>query len=250
MIPAYNCSSQIERVLKKLSEVDSALFEQIWIIDNRSKDDTAEAALRTSRELGLKARVFRNSKNVNLGGTHKIAFREARKLGATHVLILHGDDQADATEAPSLIALSKKQSFCSILGARFMKGSKLIGYDRARIAGNLVLNGIFTLVTGHRLRDLGSGLNLFALDDIPDSYIKDFGNSLSFNYELILHLVKHRKNYLFSPISWREEDQISNARNIKIFFSAVRILITWRLGIKQRHRSNGVERVTMEEITC
>lgn len=249
MIPAYNCSAQIERVLARLSQVDPAVFDQIWVIDNRSKDDTAESALRTSKELGLKTRVFRNSKNVNLGGTHKIAFREARKLGATHVLILHGDDQADAAEAPSLIALSQKHSFCSILGARFMKGSKLIGYDRARIVGNLVLNGIFSIFAGRPLRDLGSGLNLFALNDISDSHIKDFGNSLSFNYELILHLVKHRKNYLFSPISWREEDQISNARNFKIFFSAVRILIMWKLGIKQGRQSNEVGRVTMEEIS-
>lgn len=227
-IPAYNCAPQLPRVLAALDpERARAAVHEVWVVDNGSTDGTAEAAVELAAGWS-NLRVFRNRRNVNLGGTHKTVFLKAQEAGATHVVILHGDDQAKAQEAYELIALAAAGGPQTILGSRFARGARLHGYDAKRILGNRVLNGIYSVGTFRALSDLGSGLNLFALADLDERTYLRFGDRLSFNYELILDLVGRGIDFRYLPITWREEDQVSNARNVRVFTDGLAILARWR----------------------
>lgn len=231
-IPAYNCAPQIVRVLDEIDDDLARRVNQIWVLDNRSTDDTAATAAEYAKSGRLpNLKVFRNRQNNNLGGTHKVAFQQAARMGATHVLILHGDNQARSAEAARLLDFAGAHpAHQTVLGARFMSGSVLEGYDSKRIAGNKVLNAIYSVFTLRRCKDLGSGLNLFALSDLdPSTYMK-FANKLTFNYELLLDLVRRKVKFAYVPITWREEDQVSNARNLNIFTTALVNLFKWRVG--------------------
>lgn len=236
-IPAYNCSKQITRVL---GEIDDELFSQVGevaIIDNGSTDSTVESALQYIKEHALekKVKVYKNRANYNLGGTHKVAFLKAEKEGYSHVVILHGDNQAKSSEAKQLIHFAATHPrYQTVLGSRFSKYSNLEGYDTKRILGNKFLNGLYTVLTLRSLNDLGSGLNLFALSDLDKRTYLQFADKLTFNYELILDLIKRKVQFAFYPISWREEDQVTNARNLNIFSTAIKNLLSWRLGKKYR----------------
>ncbi|HYN98434.1 MAG TPA: glycosyltransferase family 2 protein [Actinomycetota bacterium] len=242
-IPAYKCAAQIPRVLDEITEELASRVEEIWVIDNRSPDDTAEVAADYARSGRLKnLKVFRNRQNNNLGGTHKVAFQQAARRGFTHVVILHGDNQARSDEANRLLDYAEAHPDTqTVLGSRFMRGSVLQGYDFKRIAGNRVLNTVYSLVTLRRCRDLGSGLNLFALDDLnPDTYLT-FANSLTFNFELLLDLVKRKVKFAYVPITWREEDQVSNARNLNIFTTGLVNLLRWRIGLESPPPPQGLD---------
>lgn len=231
-IPAYNCALQLPRVLDDIDNALAARVHAIWVVDNGSTDGTLDVASDYTRRGRLSnLRVFRNVENVNLGGTHKIVFTKARALGATHVIILHGDDQATSSEAAHLIDRAANGGAQTVLGSRFGRKSRLHGYGWKRVAGNRILNIIYSVVAGRRLEDLGSGLNLFHLPDLPAETYMGFGNRLSFNYELILDLVKRNAPFRFEPITWSETDQTSNARNVTIFAEALQILTRWRLGL-------------------
>lgn len=233
-IPAYNCAAQLPRVLDGISDELAARVREIWVVENRSTDDTLERAVeyrRTGRLANL--RVFRNRQNNSLGGSHKVAFHHAAEAGATHVVILHGDDQAVAGEVGLLLDHAQSHPGTqTVLGSRFSRGSHLVGYDAKRIWGNRLLNAVYSVVAVRRLQDLGSGLNLFALADLdPATYLR-FADRLTFNYELILDLVARRVRFAFVPITWREEDQVSNARNWNIFRTALLNLLRWRLRLR------------------
>ena len=233
-IPSYNCAAQITRVLDEIDENLASRVEEIAVIDNGSTDNTVQVALDYKNTGRLKnLHVYQNIDNYNLGGTHKVAFLKAEAAGYSHVLILHGDNQAKSVEGNMLIdyaeAHPKKQT---VLGSRFNSKSTLIGYDLKRIWGNRVLNLIFTVVAFKKLEDLGSGLNLFALKDLDKNTYLEFADKLTFNFELILDLVKRKVNFAYVPITWREEDQVSNARNWNIFRTALVNLLEWRLGKK------------------
>lgn len=234
-IPSYKCAPQISRVLDEIDETLLARVEEIAVIDNGSPDDTVKVALdyKKSGRLGDKLHIYRNVDNYNLGGTHKVAFLRAEKLGLTHVIIIHGDNQAKSDEANQLIdyveAHPEQQT---VLGSRFNKKSTLIGYDNKRILGNKVLNGIYSIVTLKKCEDLGSGLNIFALSDLDKSTYLQFADKLTFNYELLLDLIKRNVNFAYLPITWREEDQVTNARNFNIFKTALVNLAVWRFGKK------------------
>lgn len=230
-IPAYNCEKQIQRVLKEINKKLLERVDEIAVIDNGSSDNTVLNALKYKKagKLGDKLHVYKNVDNFNLGGTHKVAFQKAKREGFTHVVILHGDNQAKSDEANLLIDFMEAHpEHQTVLGSRFNKKSHLIGYDMKRIYGNKVLNGIYSAVTLRKLEDLGSGLNLFALSDLDEKTYIQFADKLTFNYELILDLVTRKVNFAYIPITWREEDQVSNARNMNIFKTALLNLSNWR----------------------
>ena len=234
-IPTYRCAPQITRVLDEIDEKLLDRVEEIAIIDNGSPDDTVAKALayKNSGHLGDKLHIYQNVDNYNLGGTHKVAFLRAEKQGYTHVIILHGDNQAKSDEANDLIDyMVANPEHQTMLGSRFSPQSRLIGYDNKRVYGNKALNMIFSIFTLRKLDDLGSGLNLFALSDLDKTTYLQFADKLTFNYELILDLVKRKVHFAYLPITWREEDQMSNARNLTIFKTALVNLFEWRFGKK------------------
>jgi dolichol-phosphate mannosyltransferase len=231
-IPAYKCAPQIGRVLAGFDDKLLARVEKVVVIDNQSPDNTREAAIEAAKQLGTdKVEVWRNDDNYNLGGTHKVAFLAAERLGYDYVAIVHGDDQATTGELNTLLDEAEKDpSVDAFLGSRFMPGSKLSGYDWKRIWGNRGLNWLYTLLTGRRVRDLGSGLNLFKLEFLKDHRYLGYADALTFNFDLLLGFYTKHAKLKYVPISWKEEDQVSNARNFKVGKTALTQIINWRLG--------------------
>lgn len=232
-IPSYNCAKQLPRVLDEIDQRLIDRVEEIAIIDNGSTENTIEVAVnyRRKRSMDGKLKIFQNEANYNLGGTHKVAFLRARELGYTHVVILHGDNQAKSGEANDLLNFALEHpDHQTVLGSRFSNGSRLQGYDWKRIAGNRVLNIIYSIFTGRKCEDLGSGLNLFALSDLSEERYLNFADKLTFNYELILDLIDRKVDFAFYPITWREEDQLTNARNFSIFKTALENLFKDKFG--------------------
>lgn len=231
-IPSYRCEKQVTRVLDEIDDRLASRIAEIAVIDNGSPDNTLGVALDYKKNGRLKnLHVYKNNNNYNLGGTHKVAFLRAKKLGLTHVAILHGDNQAKSDELNNLLDYAEQHPDTqTILGSRFSKGSHLIGYSWQRIMGNKVLNVAYTLLTGRRCEDLGSGLNLFAVQDLDSNTYLNFADKLTFNYELLLDLIKRKVRFAYVPITWREEDQVSNARNLNIFKVGLTNLLLWRLG--------------------
>lgn len=223
-IPMYNCEKQIPRVLNRIAALDEAqqmLFSGILVVDNRSTDGSRTAALKAMQALSIPAVLIQNRENYSLGGSHKVAFRYAVEHGYDYVAVLHGDDQGDISDLVPLIQNGDHRACDSLLGSRFSKGSNLVGYDRFRIFGNHVFNLFMTVCSGRRVYDLGAGLNLYKTSYLKSEFYLPFPNDLSFNVFLLLYGIHSRSAFTFFPITWREEDQISNA---KLFSQAKRML--------------------------
>jgi glycosyltransferase involved in cell wall biosynthesis len=213
LIPCYRCAPQIGRVLAQFDPETSHYFDEILVLDNGSPDGTVEAATAALPNAHVRrVNIARNRENYNLGGSHKAAFAYAASGGFTHVVVLHGDDQGSIRELLPLLAAGKHREYDACLGARFMRGSRLIGYSRFRIFGNRIFNALFGLGARAPVLDLGSGLNIFARTIFEDSAHTRNADDLRFNVYLLLRAIDQQARLLFFPISWREDDQISNVR--------------------------------------
>jgi glycosyltransferase involved in cell wall biosynthesis len=212
-IPAYRCAPQLPRVVAQLAGPVTELVEEVVVVDNQSPDETVEVALEALGKLeGLRWTVLRNDNNYGLGGSHKVAIAYGLEHGFTHLLVLHGDDQASVDDIVPRLRAGAHHGLDALLGARFMRGATLQGYSTVRTLGNHVYNVLFSLAGRRRLHDLGSGLNLFRLEAFADGAHRRFADDLTFNYHLCFHMVSHGWRIRFFPITWREEDQRSNVK--------------------------------------
>ncbi len=210
----YNCARQIGRVVSQCEKACAAGVDlAVLLIDNRSRDDTLVAARTALATAALpEAWLLQNNDNYGLGGSHKVAFGFARDHGFDHVIVLHGDDQGSLADIVPLLVAGEHVLVDALLGARFQPGARLQGYSLLRTVANRVFNLVFSAVAGRRLYDLGSGLNLFRTAIFDDDWHLRYADDLTFNYYLILGLVHHRRTLRFFPITWREDDQVSNAK--------------------------------------
>jgi len=214
-IPCYNCERQIARVLKQFEKVPPGTFHEVLVVDNRSRDRTASVAAAALPSVGpMPARVVRNSENYGLGGSHKAAFAYATRQGHSHVLVLHGDDQGSIDDVLPILRSGDHRRFDACLGARFMRGSRLIGYSRLRRLGNRAFNALFSVAVGRRVFDLGSGLNIFGPAVFGSGSILKYPDDLRFNVLLLLGMYDRALRVSYFPISWREDDQVSNVKMI------------------------------------
>ena len=132
-----------------------------------------------------------------------------------------------------------------------MKKTVIKGYSRFRILGNRVYNTIFSIMLKEKVHDLGSGLNMYKVESLRIKYYEKYPDNLVFNYVMILATNFYKQKVNYFPISWTEEDQISN---VKMFSQAIHVLgllISYSLNknkiMSRDHRENKVEEYAYKE---
>ncbi len=224
----YNCEKQIARVLAKFDEETQGLFSEILAVDNGSKDGTLVATEQAFKNLKqIKTTLVQNVNNYSLGGSHKVAFNYALANNYDYVVVLHGDDQGDIHDLIPYIKNGECQNYDSILGARFTKGSKLVGYSLIRILGNWGLNAFCSIATGRWVADMGSGLNMYKTTYLQDKFYLYFPNTLAYNVYMLFYGIHTKSKFKFFPLTWREEDQVSNAKIFDVGYKILKLIMRY-----------------------
>ena len=95
-----------------------------------------------------------------------------------------------------------------------MPGSRRQEYKLSRYMGNLILNIAFSLRFRKMVWDLGSGLNIYEIEELV--FFEDLPNDLSFNCNLLARLLKEKKTLRFYPILWRKGLAPSSLKSVKL----------------------------------
>tara|TARA_R110000868_G_scaffold55424_3_gene172293 strand:- start:8522 stop:9274 length:753 start_codon:yes stop_codon:yes gene_type:complete len=221
-IPSYNCEEQIVRVLEQIKQTDLP----IYFIDNSSKDSGA-MLIRDFCHERPKCKLILHSENYGLGGSFKTAIEIANKYNHDWIIWFHGDDQATLKDCLPLVdGLSSLPQVDAYLGARFMPSSRRLNYSRLREFGNRFFNLLCSLVVRRRVYDIGSGLNIYRTSSLNRLRVEEWPNHIAFDMNLLFHYVSSSR-HLFFPISWREVDQVSNAKNFAVGVDVLKSIIVW-----------------------
>ena len=221
-IPMYNCEKQIVRVLAQLGGAEKYI-SQVIVVNNRSTDGGEQAVVGCLEKTrpAVPVTLLRNDENYGLGGSHKVAFDYALNNGFDYLIVLHGDDQSELSDLLPYLESREYAKYDAFLGARFMKGSRLEGSSKFRTFGNRVYDLLFSIGAGRMVYDLGSGLNMYKVSALKSRYYLRFKDNLMFNCYMLLAAGPLQQSLRFFPISWREEDQVSN---VKLFSQATKTL--------------------------
>lgn len=265
-IPMYNCEKQIVRVLDQLLKLEGGAaryFRDVIVVNNRSTDGGEQAAVQwvRSHDAGVPIHILRNKQNYGLGGSHKVAFHYAINGGYDKLVVLHGDDQGHVTDALPLIADSGNNDWDVARGSRFMNGSTLSGYSKFRTFGNRVFNVLFTIGTGTRVLDLGSGLNVYKVsalhDRVPDGraqpadppladrgayWWERFNDTLMFDCYMVMAFAQRKMRVKYFTITWTNDDQVSNVKMVNQATKTLAMLASYMRDnkgfIASEHRDN------------
>ena len=147
IMPAYNAAQTLEVTY---ASIPMEVVDKIILTDDVSRDETVEIA----RQLGLKTIV--HVQNRGYGGNQKTSYLEALKDGANIVIMLHPDNQYDATRIPALIAPIQRGEYDMMIGSRFLgKGTLEGGMPLYKFIGNRFLTWVENLVLRQNLSEFG-----------------------------------------------------------------------------------------------
>ena len=154
IIPAYNESSVIGRVIKGLyKELLRAQIEaSIVVVDDCSTDNTADVA----KKYG--ATVIKHIINQGAGGATSTGIKYAEMIGADMTITMDADGQHSAEDVVRGIKLMNSGKADLLIGSRLINPK---GMSRVKILGNKGLTMITWFLFGVKVSDSQSGLRIF-----------------------------------------------------------------------------------------
>lgn len=203
-IPTYNETGTIGDVVRTaLSVTDSVL-----VVDDGSSDGTVEEA----RAAG--ATVIEHERNRGYGGALKTAFAEAKRSGASRLVILDGDGQHDASDIPALLDHQEDSDADIVIGCRFGERSET-ALPFYRRCGLRVVNLLTNLSLGvvrkrSRIKDTQSGFRVYnrtAIESLADD--ATIGDHMGASTDILYHA--HRHGYSVEEVGTTITYDVENA---------------------------------------
>ncbi len=162
VMPAYNAATTLEDTYRTLA---MDVVDEVILVDDVSHDETVDIANR----LGLKVVV--HFQNRGYGGNQKTCYFEALRSGADVVVMVHPDNQYDATLLPKLIQPIIDAEFDIVLGSRIASGRAVKdGMPIWKYVANRFLTGVENLAFGLRMSEYHTGFRAFSrqvLETLP-----------------------------------------------------------------------------------
>lgn len=224
VMPAYNAEGTIQ---KTVEAIPAGSFEHILVVDDASADHTVAVA----REMGLDVRV--HEQNGGYGANQKTCYREALKLGATVVAMVHPDYQYDPTAVPALTAAIKDGTADMTFGSRFANGSdpRKGGMPQYRYWGNRLTTWVENLILGTHFTEMHSGMRAYSSAVLEAVDFESFSDDFVFDTQFMV--AAHRLGFRIAevPIPTRyteESSSIGIRRSVRYVAESVKACLTVR----------------------
>ncbi|MFH0804145.1 MAG: glycosyltransferase family 2 protein [Candidatus Zambryskibacteria bacterium] len=219
VLPAYNAAKTLKVTL---DAIPKGIVDDIILVDDASSDNTVEVA----KKLSLK--VFVHSKNLGYGGNQKTCYREALKLGADIVVMVHPDFQYDPVFIPEMIMPIANNECDAVFGSRMkIRGNALVGgMPRWKFLANIFLTKIENFVLNNNLTEYHSGFRAYnrRVMMLPLGLNSD---DFVFDTEIIVQMKIAGLKIKEIPIStkyFKEASQINFKRSVQYGLSILNVM--------------------------
>lgn len=210
VMPAYFAEKTLEKTYK---DIPLEYRKNIIVVDDASKDKTVEV----SKKLGLK--TFVHKKNLGYGGNQKTCYKEALKMGADIIVMLHPDYQYDARMIPALVRPIEIGWLDFMMGnrVRSRKESLSGGMPIYKYLFNRSLTILENVLLGQNLGEFHSGFRAYSAKVLKTLPFEKFSNDFVFDQQFIVSAVNSRFKIGEVPVQVRyfpEASSISFKRSV------------------------------------
>ena len=190
-----------QQILRQTYEaIPRDIVDEVILTDDASDDATASVAL----SLGIHTVV--HEANRGYGGNQKTCYLEALGAGADIVVMVHPDNQYDATSIPRLIKPIIEGKADLVLGSRLLGGREETlkgGMPIWKYISNRFLTTVENLAMGRRFSECHTGYRAYSrrfLETVP--FLRN-DNGFVFDTEVIFQAVNFGLPVVEVPISTR-----------------------------------------------
>lgn len=153
VMPAYNAAKTLK---KTYDEVPKDIVDEIILVDDASRDETAALAKK------LKMKTVVHPRNRGYGGNQKTCYAAALKSKADIVIMLHPDYQYTPKLIPSMAYLLANGEYDVALGSRILGGQALKGgMPLYKYISNRFLTFTQNVLMGAKLSEYHTGYRAF-----------------------------------------------------------------------------------------
>ena len=230
VLPAYNAARTLE---KTYGELPRDVVDEIILVDDASRDDTAAVA----RSLGITTIV--HDRNLGYGGNQKTCYRNALGRGADVVIMVHADYQytpALVTAMASMVAIGL---YDVVLASRILGGGALRGgMPLYRYVANRALTLVQNFATGRKLSEYHTGYRAFSRRVLESLPLEENSNDFVFDNEILGQAIAFgcRIGEVSCPTRYFEDaSSISFPRAVRYGFGVLNVTFKvwlYRMGIR------------------
>lgn len=233
-VPAYNVAGHVESVIER---VPDAVWERVvrcWIIDDGSRDATAEAIDRIAgRNRAVEPVHF--DTNRGYGAVVREGLRRSRGAGADIAVCLHGDGQYPPESIPELTEAMASERYDILQGSRIASGTALRGgMPLYKFVAGKVLTFFENIVFGLAMTDYHSGYLLYSREALERIPFDRLSGSFDFDLEVIACARARGMKVGERPIPTRYAGEVSNLNPIAYGFRVLGVMAKYCMGRYRR----------------
>jgi glycosyltransferase involved in cell wall biosynthesis len=223
VMPAYNAEATLERTVAEIP----AFVDEIIVVDDHSRDRTAEIAKR----LGL--HTVTHSRNRGYGGNQKTCYREALDTGADIVVMVHPDYQYTPKLIPALAHCIASGFFGVALGSRILGGGALAGgMPLYKYIANRILTAIENLLLWKKLSEYHTGYRAFSREVLTTLPLEENDDDFAFDNQMLVQAVEF--GFAIAEVTcptayFEEASSISFRRSVTYGIGVLRAALAYRL---------------------
>lgn len=228
-IIAYNAVNHLIKTIERIPKDVYDRVEEIFVIDDCSKDNTYYAALGYKHLHGVdKLTIHRNEKNQGYGGNQKVGYQYAIDRGFDIVALVHGDGQYAPEALGYLLEPLEKNQADMVFGSRMSTRGAAIkgGMPLYKFLGNRILTVIQNKLSGLKLSEYHSGYRLYSTAALKRIPFESFTNNWHFDTEIILALAEREMRIVERPIPTYYGDEICHVNGIPYALHCIQT--SWR----------------------
>lgn len=223
IVPTYNESHNIERLIEKVMQLSQSLH--LLIIDDGSPDGTADIVKSYQKDYENRLFLVERSGKLGLGTAYVRGFKYALEHDYEYICEMDADFSHDPKDLPKLIGAVKSGDTDLAVGSRYANGISIINWPLSRLILSYGANLYAGFITGLPIFDTTAGFKCIhqrVLRKISVDRIKS--NGYAFQIELHFRAWKAGFNLSEEAIIFREREEGNSKMSKGIVWEAI-----WRV---------------------
>jgi glycosyltransferase involved in cell wall biosynthesis len=211
VLPAFRAGKTLERTV---TEIPREVVDEVLLVDDASDDDTAAVG----RRLGLK--TFVHERNLGYGGNQKTCYREALKLGADIVVMLHPDYQYSPRLVGAMAHMVASGHYDVVLGSRILaQSAREGGMPFYKYVANRFLTLVQNWLMGQKLSEYHTGYRAFSRNVLEKLSLERNSDDFIFDNQILCQAIEagFRIGEISCPTRYFDEASSINFRRSVVY---------------------------------